>query len=62
VALLAGADGKLRLAERLAACFTDHRMAEAIKDVLPGCGAPHASAPNLCASFVSRSGSSTIPS
>ena len=35
VALLAGADGKLRLAERLAACFTDHRMAEAIKHTLP---------------------------
>ena len=35
VALLAGADGKLRLAERLAACFTDQRMAEAIKYTLP---------------------------
>ena len=35
VALLAGADGKLRLAERLAACFTDHRMSEAIKHTLP---------------------------
>jgi hypothetical protein len=35
VALLAGADGKLRLAERLAACFTDQRMAEAIKHTLP---------------------------
>ena len=35
VALLAGADGKLGLAERLAACFTDHRMAEAIKHTLP---------------------------
>ena len=35
VPLLAGADGKLRLAERLAACFTDHRMAEAIKHTLP---------------------------
>jgi hypothetical protein len=33
--LLAGADGKLRLAERLAACFTDHRMAEVIKHTLP---------------------------
>ena len=35
VALLAGADGKLRLAERLAACFTDNRVAEAIKHTLP---------------------------
>ena len=35
VALLAGADRKLRLAERLAACFTDHRVAEAIKHTLP---------------------------
>jgi hypothetical protein len=35
VALLAGADRQLRLAERLAACFTDHRMAEAIKHTLP---------------------------
>jgi hypothetical protein len=35
VALLAGADGKLRLAERLAACFTDHRMTEVIKHTLP---------------------------
>lgn len=35
VALLAGADGKLRLAERLASCFTDHRMAEVIKHTLP---------------------------
>ena len=35
VALLAGADGKLRLAERLAACFTDLRLADAIKHTLP---------------------------
>jgi hypothetical protein len=35
VALLAGADRKLRLAERVAACFTDHRMAEVIKHTLP---------------------------
>jgi len=35
VALLAGADGKLRLAERLAGCFTDHRLADAIKHTLP---------------------------
>ena len=35
VALLAGADLRLRLAERLAACFTDHRMPEAIKHTLP---------------------------
>src|SRR6056297_134491 len=35
VALLAGADGKLGLAERLAACFTDHRVADAIKHTLP---------------------------
>ena len=35
VALLAGADRKLGLAERLAACFTDHRMPEAIKHALP---------------------------
>ena len=35
VALLAGADGKLRLAGRLAACFTDRHMAEAIKHTLP---------------------------
>ena len=35
VALLAGADQKLRLAERLAACFTDLRVADAIKHTLP---------------------------
>ena len=35
VALLAGADARLHLAERLAACFTDHRMPEAIKHTLP---------------------------
>jgi hypothetical protein len=35
VALLAGADRNLRLAERLAACFTDHRVPEAIKHGLP---------------------------
>ena len=35
VTLLAGADGKLRLAERLAGCFTDYRLAEAIKHTLP---------------------------
>jgi hypothetical protein len=35
VALLAGADRKLRLAERLAACFTDLRVADAIKHTLP---------------------------
>ena len=35
VALLAGADGKLRLAERLAGCFTDHRLADAIRHTLP---------------------------
>ena len=35
VALLAGADRKLRLAERLASCFTDHRVADAIKHTLP---------------------------
>ena len=35
VALLAGADARLRLTERLAACFTDHRVAEAIKHTLP---------------------------
>jgi hypothetical protein len=35
VALLAGADAKLGLAERLTACFTDHRLPEAIKHTLP---------------------------
>ncbi|MAI48117.1 MAG: IS1380 family transposase [Hyphomicrobiaceae bacterium TMED74] len=35
VALLAGADRRLRLAERLAACFTDLRVADAIKHTLP---------------------------
>lgn len=35
VALLAGADRKLRLAERLAGCFTDLRVADAIKHTLP---------------------------
>lgn len=35
VALLAGADRKLRIAERLAACFTDHRLAEAVTHTLP---------------------------
>ena len=35
VGLLAGADRKLRLAERLAGCFTDHRVADAIKHTLP---------------------------
>jgi hypothetical protein len=35
VALLAGADRKLRLADRLAACFTDHRVADAIRHKLP---------------------------
>lgn len=35
VALLAGADQKLGLAERLAACFTDHRVPEAVKHTLP---------------------------
>jgi hypothetical protein len=35
VALLAGADRNLRLAERLAACFTDLRVADAIKHTLP---------------------------
>jgi hypothetical protein len=35
VALLAGADRKLRLAERLAACFTDLRVADAVKHALP---------------------------
>jgi hypothetical protein len=33
--LLAGADRGLRLAERLAACFTDHRAAGAVKHTLP---------------------------
>jgi hypothetical protein len=35
VALLAGADRKLGLAERLAACFIDHRVPDAIKHALP---------------------------
>src|SRR5690606_1973847 len=35
VALLAGADRKLRLAERLAACCKDHRFAGAITHTLP---------------------------
>lgn len=35
VALLAGADAKLGLAERLAACFTDHRVPDAIRHSLP---------------------------
>jgi hypothetical protein len=35
VALLAGADRRLRLAERLAACFTDHRVPEAIRHSVP---------------------------
>jgi hypothetical protein len=35
VALLAGADRKLRLAERLAACFSDLRVAEAVTHTLP---------------------------
>jgi hypothetical protein len=35
VALLASADRKLRLAERLAACFTDHRVPDAIRHSLP---------------------------
>ena len=35
VTLLAGADRKLQLAERLAACFTDLRIVEAIKHTLP---------------------------
>ena len=35
VALLAGADRKLKLAERLAACFTDYRVSEAITHTLP---------------------------
>jgi hypothetical protein len=35
VALLAGADAKLDLAERLAACFTDHRVPDAIRHSLP---------------------------
>ena len=35
VALLAGADRKLGLAERLAACFTDHRVPDAIRHSLP---------------------------
>lgn len=35
VALLAGGDCNLRLAERLAACFTDLRVADAIKHTLP---------------------------
>lgn len=35
VALLAGADRRLRLAERLTACFTDFRVADAIKHTLP---------------------------
>ena len=35
VALLAGADRKLRLAERLAACFTDSRVADAVTHALP---------------------------
>jgi len=35
VALLAGADRQLGLAERLAACFTDHRVPEAIRHALP---------------------------
>ena len=35
VALLAGADRRLRLAERLAACFTDLRVADVITHALP---------------------------
>jgi len=35
VALLAGADRRLRLAERLAACFTDLRVADAVRHTLP---------------------------
>ena len=35
VALLAGADRQLRLADRLASCFTDHRIPEAVKHTLP---------------------------
>ena len=35
VALLAGADRKLKLAERLAACFMDYRVSEAITHTLP---------------------------
>lgn len=35
VTLLAGADRKLQLAERLAACFTDLRVVDAIKHTLP---------------------------
>jgi hypothetical protein len=35
VALLAGADRRLRLAERLTACFTDHRVPDAIRHALP---------------------------
>ena len=35
VALLAGADRKMKLAERLAACFTDYRVSEAITHTLP---------------------------
>ncbi len=35
VTLPAGADRKLQLAERLAACFTDFRVADAIQHTLP---------------------------
>ncbi len=35
VALLAGADRKLRLAERLSTCFTDLRIADAVTHALP---------------------------
>jgi hypothetical protein len=35
VALLAGADRRLRLAERLAACFSDLRVADAVTHALP---------------------------
>jgi len=35
VTLVAGADRKLQLAERLAACFTDFRVVDAIKHTLP---------------------------
>lgn len=35
VPLIAGADRRLRLAERLAACFTEHRFPEASRHSVP---------------------------
>jgi Transposase DDE domain group 1 len=34
--LLGAADGRLRLVERFAGCFTDHRAAELVEHTVPG--------------------------